>query len=119
MAGMAGRIDNVRNELKASLDSKYPEKDWSHITNQIGMFSFTGLSPAQVDNMTNKHQVYMTRDGRISLAGLISAKVGQNSNLNCYRGFLQTLGCSLSANSKSSRAISMEALIFVSISPPW
>ena len=94
---MAGRIDNVRNELKASLDSKYPEKDWSHITNQIGMFSFTGLSPAQVN----------------------SAKVGQNSNLNCYRGFLQTLGCSLSANSKSSRAISMEALIFVSISPPW
>ena len=24
---------------------------------QIGMFSFTGLTPAQVENMTNKHQV--------------------------------------------------------------
>eukprot|EP00798_Chlamydomonas_sp_ICE-L_P024820 gene24820-10470_t len=53
MAGMAGRIDNVRNELKASLDSKYPEKDWSHITNQIGMFSFTGLSPAQVEYLAD------------------------------------------------------------------
>eukprot|EP00798_Chlamydomonas_sp_ICE-L_P021198 gene21198-28105_t len=53
MAGMAGRIDNVRNELKASLDSKYTEKDWSHITNQIGMFSFTGLSPAQVEYLAD------------------------------------------------------------------
>lgn len=39
------------------------------------MFSFTGLSPKQVDNMTNKHNIYMTRDGRISLAGLNSANV--------------------------------------------
>lgn len=29
----------------------------------------------QVDNMTNKHFIFMTRDGRISLAGLNSAKV--------------------------------------------
>jgi aspartate/tyrosine/aromatic aminotransferase len=29
----------------------------------------------QVDNMTNKHAVFMTRDGRISLAGLSSSKV--------------------------------------------
>lgn len=42
---------------------------------QIGMFSFTGLTPSQVDNMTNKHNIYMTRDGRISLAGLNSANV--------------------------------------------
>lgn len=28
----------------------------------------------QVENMTNKHHVYMTKDGRISLAGLNKAK---------------------------------------------
>jgi len=39
------------------------------------MFSFTGMTPAQVDRMTTKHAVFMTRDGRISLAGLSSAKV--------------------------------------------
>ena len=33
------------------------------------------LLPSQVDNMTNKHAVFMTRDGRISLAGLSSSKV--------------------------------------------
>ncbi|PNW86841.1 hypothetical protein CHLRE_02g097900v5 [Chlamydomonas reinhardtii] len=75
MRGMAGRIERVRGELQRSLESKYPSKDWSFITKQIGMFSFTGLTPAQVDNMTNKHAIFMTRDGRISLAGLNSAKV--------------------------------------------
>lgn len=33
------------------------------------------MLPTQVDNMTNKHAVFMTRDGRISLAGLSSSKV--------------------------------------------
>jgi hypothetical protein len=37
-------------------------------------FVFFCLLP-QVDNMTNKHAVFMTRDGRISLAGLSSSKV--------------------------------------------
>lgn len=80
MAGMAGRIERVRGELQKSLEAKYPDKDWSFITKQIGMFSFTGLTPAQVDNMVNKHAVYMTRDGRISLAGLNSAKVDYLAN---------------------------------------
>ncbi|GIL86322.1 hypothetical protein Vretimale_13705 [Volvox reticuliferus] len=80
MRGMAGRIERVRGELQRALEAKCPDKDWSFITKQIGMFSFTGLTPSQVDNMTNKHQVYMTRDGRISLAGLNSAKVEYLAN---------------------------------------
>jgi len=80
MAGMAGRIARVRGELRQSLESKAPGKDWSFITKQIGMFSFTGLSPAQCDVMTNKHFVFMTKDGRISLAGLNSAKVDYLAN---------------------------------------
>jgi hypothetical protein len=49
MAGMAGRIQAVRATLVEELkkrDSK--NRDWSFITSQIGMFSFTGLKPAQV-----------------------------------------------------------------------
>jgi aspartate aminotransferase len=42
-----------------------PDKDWSFVTRQIGMFSFTGLNPAQVENMTNKHAIYMTKAGGI------------------------------------------------------
>nr|QKY14843.1 aspartate aminotransferase (AATC) [Polytomella parva] len=80
MHEMAGRIAKVRGELRAALSAKCPERDWSFVTRQIGMFSFTGLSPKQVENMTNKHHVYMTRDGRISLAGLNSAKVEYLAN---------------------------------------
>jgi aspartate aminotransferase len=76
---MAGRIARVRGELRSALESRHPGKDWSFVTSQIGMFSFTGLSPAQVDSMTKKWHVYMTRDGRISLAGLNSAKVSSSA----------------------------------------
>ncbi|CAG9465873.1 unnamed protein product [Pedinophyceae sp. YPF-701] len=74
MKGMAGRIETVRGQLRAALEKRKPEKDWSFITSQIGMFSYTGMTPDQVANMTNKWHVYMTKDGRISLAGLSSAK---------------------------------------------
>ena len=76
MGAMAGRIMEVRSELVKALQERMPERDWTFITRQIGMFSFTGLTEAQVGNMTGKHHVYMTKDGRISLAGLNLAKVG-------------------------------------------
>ena len=47
MALMAGRIAGVRNELQAALEKRCPDKDWSFITQQIGMFSFTGMTPQQ------------------------------------------------------------------------
>ncbi|XP_009789886.1 aspartate aminotransferase, chloroplastic-like [Nicotiana tabacum] len=75
MEMMAGRIKSVRQKLYDSLSTKDKSgKDWSYILKQIGMFSFTGLNKAQSENMTNKWHVYMTKDGRISLAGLSAAK---------------------------------------------
>ncbi|KAG6649673.1 aspartate aminotransferase P2, mitochondrial isoform X1 [Carya illinoinensis] len=75
MEMMAGRIKNVRQKLYDSLSAKDKSgKDWSFILKQIGMFSFTGLNIDQSANMTSKWHVYMTKDGRISLAGLSLAK---------------------------------------------
>eukprot|EP00898_Chlorokybus_atmophyticus_P009165 jgi/Chlat1/924/Chrsp108S01361 len=75
MEMMAGRIKGVRQSLYEKLtELDKSGKDWSFILKQIGMFSFTGMTPAQVENMTNQHHVYMTKDGRISLAGLNLAK---------------------------------------------
>ncbi|KAI5393754.1 aspartate aminotransferase P2, mitochondrial isoform X2 [Lathyrus oleraceus] len=75
MEMMAGRIKTVRQALYDSISSKDKSgKDWSFILKQIGMFSFTGLNKNQSDNMTNKWHIYMTKDGRISLAGLSLAK---------------------------------------------
>ena len=44
------------------------------------MFSFTGLTPAQSEAMVTKHHVYMTKNGRISVAGLTTANVDYVAN---------------------------------------
>lgn len=49
--------------------------NWDHITNQIGMFSFTGLTTAQSEAMVDEYHVYMTSNGRISIAGITQANV--------------------------------------------
>ncbi|KAG5653061.1 Aspartate aminotransferase, mitochondrial [Sphagnurus paluster] len=69
--GMADRIISMREKLYGMLthDLKTPG-EWGHIKSQIGMFSFTGLNPAQTKVLAEKAHVYMTADGRISMAGL-------------------------------------------------
>jgi aspartate aminotransferase len=34
------------------------------------MFAFTGLTPEQVAKITKEHHIYLTKDGRISVAGI-------------------------------------------------
>ncbi|KAF9428066.1 aspartate transaminase aat1 [Podila epigama] len=73
---MADRIISMRNQLKNHLVNDYKSKrNWDHITNQIGMFCYTGLTPEQVEKMKTDHHVYLTKDGRISVAGISSKNV--------------------------------------------
>ena len=65
----------MRAALKEALYKSGSRKDWSHITEQIGMFCYSGLTPEQVERMKVEHHVYITRDGRISMAGLTSCNV--------------------------------------------
>jgi aspartate aminotransferase len=67
---MAGRIIAMRKALRAKLEEMRTPGTWNHITDQIGMFSFTGLSEKQVLELRNVAHVYMTKNGRISMAGL-------------------------------------------------
>jgi len=73
--GMADRIISMRAKLVKGLKDVGSNRDWKHITDQIGMFCFSGLTPEQVDLMASKHHVYMTRNGRISMAGVTSKNV--------------------------------------------
>jgi len=73
--GMADRIISMRTQLKSNLAKEGSVRDWSHITDQIGMFCFTGLKPDQVAKLTSEHSVYLTKDGRISVAGVSSNNV--------------------------------------------
>jgi len=70
LKGMADRILEVRALLRKGLEAKGTPGTWNHITDQIGMFSFTGLTPAQCERLINKHHIYLLKSGRISLAGL-------------------------------------------------
>jgi len=74
---MADRIITMRALLKENLEKLGSKHDWSHITSQIGMFAYTGLSPAQMDVLAKEHSVYATKDGRISVAGITSENVGR------------------------------------------
>jgi len=67
---MSNRILQMRDALRGAIEAKGTPGTWNHITDQIGMFSFTGLNQAQVERMVNEFHIYMTKDGRISVAGL-------------------------------------------------
>ena len=94
--GMADRIISMREKLYNSLtnDLKTPGQ-WGHVKSQIGMFryviyhskirdilsqtddsrSFTGLTAPQTKALAEVAHVYMTADGRISMAGLNNGNI--------------------------------------------
>lgn len=72
---MADRIMSMRTALRAELEALASKHDWRHITDQIGMFCYTGLKPEQVERLTKEFHVYLTKDGRISIAGINSSNV--------------------------------------------
>lgn len=72
---VTNRINEMRNLLRSHLERLGAKGTWEHITNQIGMFSFTGLTAPQSKAMVSKHHVYMLANGRISIAGLTAMNV--------------------------------------------
>ena len=72
---MAKRIINIRKALKDKLTQLGSKFNWDFITNQKGMFSFTGLSPEQCDRLKKEFHIYLIRNGRISVAGINSHNV--------------------------------------------
>ena len=65
----------MRVLLQRALETAGSSRDWSHISEQIGMFCFSGLSPEQVSRLCSDFHIYMTADGRISMAGVTSKNV--------------------------------------------
>lgn len=72
---VAGRIIQMRKLLREELERIGAPGKWDNITNQIGMFSYTGLSETQSERMINDHHVYMLKNGRISMSGVTTKNV--------------------------------------------
>ncbi|XP_067008255.2 aspartate aminotransferase, cytoplasmic [Anabrus simplex] len=69
---MANRVLTVRKALRERLEKLSTPGSWEHITQQIGMFSFTGLTPHQVEFMVKERHIYMLKNGRINMCALNS-----------------------------------------------
>jgi aspartate aminotransferase len=72
--GMAERIAAMRGLLAAEL-VKRSTRDWSHVEQQIGMFCYTGLTKEQSEALVRDHHVYLTANGRVSMAGVNPSNV--------------------------------------------
>jgi aspartate aminotransferase len=91
---MAGRIIDMRETLVARLKELGTPGDWSHVTKQIGMFSFTGLTEKQVLRLKEEAHIYMTKNGRISMvrlsyAVLLHPDSEWNANAPLHTGWSQ------------------------------
>ena len=75
VAAMRGRILAMRQRLHAVLSQRCPDRDLGYLLSQRGMFSYTGLSAAQVDRLREEQGVYLIRSGRMCVAGLNSGNV--------------------------------------------
>ena len=73
--GIAKRIDAMRSRLRTALEELGSSRAWDHITKQIGMFAYSGMSKDEVIELREKHHIYCTLDGRISMAGVTSKNV--------------------------------------------
>jgi aromatic-amino-acid transaminase len=76
---MRERIAAMRQALHAALVQRVPGRDFGYFLSQRGMFSYTGLSAAQVDRLREEHAVYLIRSGRICVAGLNTANVARTA----------------------------------------
>ena len=72
---MRERIAAMRRSLQGVLQAKRPGRDFGYFLTQRGMFSYTGLTAAQVDRLREEFGVYLVRSGRICVAGLNTGNV--------------------------------------------
>lgn len=77
---MSGRIKEMRTSLYERLVQLGTPGSWEHIIQQIGMFSYTGLSERQVEHLINHYHIYILRSGRINMCGLNESNLDYVAN---------------------------------------
>lgn len=77
LGGMRERIRHMRQALVDGLRARLPGQDFSYMLRQRGMFSYSGLSQAQVERLRQAFSIYAIDTGRICVAALNSGNVGR------------------------------------------
>ena len=74
---MRKRVASLRSGLVEALQPHGLAERFGHISQQRGMFSYTGLSPHQVQRLRDEFSVYMVASGRANVAGLDANRLDQ------------------------------------------
>ncbi|SEE19049.1 amino acid aminotransferase [Pseudomonas anguilliseptica] len=74
---MRQRVASLRAGLIEALQPYGLSERFVHIAVQRGMFSYTGLSPVQVQRLRDEFSVYMVGSGRANMAGLDAERLDQ------------------------------------------
>ncbi|WP_317205785.1 amino acid aminotransferase [Janthinobacterium sp.] len=75
LAAMRVRIREMREAFVTKLKEKAPGHDFDFVRKQVGMFSYSGLTKAQVETLAREHSVYAVDTGRICVAPLNMANI--------------------------------------------
>ena len=81
---MRERINNLRDILAVKL-GEHTGQDFGFIRDQRGMFSFLGISPAQIARLRNEFSIYLVDSSRVNVAGI------NNTNLDYFTRALATV----------------------------
>ncbi|MES2299753.1 MAG: amino acid aminotransferase [Pseudomonadota bacterium] len=74
LAGMRVRIREMRDAFVRKLKEKAPARDFAFVREQVGMFSYSGLTKAQVESLRGQ-SIYAVDTGRICVAALNSKNI--------------------------------------------
>lgn len=75
LEAMRLRITQLRTQFVETMKSTGKGHDFSFLLRQKGMFSYSGLTPMQVDELKSKHGIYIVGSGRINVAGMVETKM--------------------------------------------
>ena len=75
LAGMRVRIKAMRQALVDKLKAKAPQHNFDFVIQQRGMFSYSGLTKAQVERLKTEFSIYAVDTGRICVAALNSRNI--------------------------------------------
>jgi aspartate/tyrosine/aromatic aminotransferase len=80
LAEIRERIQKLRAIFVGKMNSLVPSRDWEYINQQRGMFSFSGLTVDQVNQLREQHSIYALTSGRINIAGINQSNLDRICN---------------------------------------
>ncbi|OZI19311.1 aromatic amino acid aminotransferase [Bordetella genomosp. 9] len=75
LTGMRDRIRLMRRQLVDKIKEQGAKQNFDFVLQQRGMFSYSGLTSAQVDRLREEHGIYAVSSGRICVAALNSQNI--------------------------------------------